>query len=101
VFGSDAEECRKASPLTHVKGKKPPFLLVHADNDYPTLAFFTRQMGSALRRQKTEATTLEIKGRTHVSLIVRVANEDDPTTQAMLAFIARHAGLKLMPKRKP
>jgi hypothetical protein len=85
-----------------VKGKKPPFLIIHADKDYPTLGFLASQLGGALRRHGTEALTMQIRGRTHITLIIRIAaGEDDPAAQAMLRFIARHSsGLRLVPKAK-
>src|SRR5262249_4388897 len=98
AFGSDAETCRQASPLSHVRGNHPPFLLAYADRDYPTLGQLAQRMSAMLVKAKSEATCIEIKDRTHVSIMVQVANEADPTTQAMLGFVARHAGLTLVPR---
>ncbi|HXG09116.1 MAG TPA: alpha/beta hydrolase [Gemmataceae bacterium] len=99
-FGSDAEVCRKASPLNHVNGKHAPFLLIYADKDYPFCDRMAEQMCQALVRCNCEANTLKIKDRDHISIIVQVQKEDDPTTQAILDFIARHSELKLTPKGK-
>ncbi len=43
---------------------------------------------------------LEIADRTHITIIIGVAKQEDPTTQAMLGFIARHSDLKLEPVGK-
>jgi acetyl esterase/lipase len=93
AFGADAEVCRNASPLCHVGEKRPPFLLLYADRDYPTLGWMAERMAAALRKRRCEAETLEVKGRTHVSLIIGVA-KDDPTARTMLDFIGRHTGPK-------
>ena len=37
AFGKDEEVCKQASPLTHVTGKHPPFLIAYADNDFRRL----------------------------------------------------------------
>jgi acetyl esterase/lipase len=95
-FGKDADVCRKASPLFNVTGKHAPFLLMYADKDYPMLGQQAQRMGKELRKAKCEAEVVEIKGRDHISIIRKLATDpDDPATQAMLKFVARHCGLKL------
>ena len=47
-----------------------------------------------------EARTLKVADRTHISIIVNMANATDPTTQAVLQFIARHSELRLTPKQE-
>lgn len=97
AFGSDLEVCKKASPQNNVKEGHPPFLLIYADKDFPFCDRMAEQMCKALTECKCEAGTLKIKDRDHISVIVQVQKEDDPTTQAILGFVARHAGLKLVP----
>jgi acetyl esterase/lipase len=91
AFGSDVDVCWHASPLHWVSDRCPPFLLLYADRDFPTLGWMAEGMAAALRRSKREATSIQVKGRNHISLMLRMADAGDPTTQAMLAFIARHA----------
>jgi acetyl esterase/lipase len=98
AFGKDPEVCKAASPLSHVKGAHPPALIVYADKDYPMLDVMAEQFCKKLKGCACEAGILKVANRTHVSLIVRSANEADPTTQAILQFIARHSGLKLKPR---
>ena len=38
------------------------------------------------------------KDRNHGSIMMKMASEDDPATQAVLAFIAKNSDLKLTPK---
>ena len=99
AFGTDAEVCKAASPLTHVAGDHPPALIVYADKDYPTLDVMAETFCKKLKACKCEARTLKVDKRTHISLIVQTANEADPTTQAILRFIARHADLPLRPRQ--
>jgi len=95
TFGKDAEECRKASPLSNVNGKHPPFLIAYADKDYPLLGPLAEQFGKALKKSKCEAEVLKIKDRDHISIIKNLAtNQDDPATRAMFAFVAKHSAKK-------
>jgi acetyl esterase/lipase len=98
VFGTDEEACRLASPMAHVNGDRPPFLIVYADKDFAGCGAMSEAFCKALKKNKTEAESLEIKDRTHITIIVRTASQEDPTTQAMLGFIAKHSGLKLTAK---
>jgi acetyl esterase/lipase len=95
AFGQDAEVCKAASPLSHVKGAHPPCLVIYADKDYPMLDVMAEQFCKKLKGCACEAGILKIANRTHISLIVQSMNEADPTTQAILQFVARHAGLTL------
>jgi acetyl esterase/lipase len=99
TFGKDAEECRKASPLSHVNGKHAPFLIVYADKDYPFLGPLAKQLGAALKKSKCEAEVVEMKDRDHISIIKKLAtDEGDPATRAMFAFVARRSGLEYAAK---
>jgi acetyl esterase/lipase len=100
AFGKDEKACKDASPLTHVKGNHPPTLLMYAEKDYPLLDVMGERMCKALKGCKCEATALQIANRTHISIIVMMASQEDPATQAALEFIARHSGMKLTPREK-
>ncbi len=97
VFGKDQEA---ASPIKHVTGAEPPFLVVYADKDYPACGRVPSEaFAKELRTKKVDVATLEVKDRTHISIILRLAlDQADPATQALLAFIAKHSGLKLPPR---
>lgn len=101
-FGADEMVIRNASPLTHVKENLVPFCLIYAEKDFPTLDRMAQQMSQALQKCKCDCSCLEIKDRDHVSIIRRAAtDETDPTAQAILEFVAKHAKLKLQPKELP
>ena len=98
VFGDDPEGLKKASPITHVNSEHPPFLILYADKDFKTCDVMSQAMFHTLQKHKVEAALLEIKDRDHITIIRNIANEEDPATQAILKFIAKHADLKLTAK---
>ncbi len=98
VFGDDAEVCKKASPRTHVRDGLPPFLIIYGDNEIAGLGKQAEAFAPALKDKKVEATIHKGKDRNHGTIMMRMAAEDDPATQAILEFIARHSNLKLTTK---
>jgi acetyl esterase/lipase len=98
AFGDDTEVCRKASPQQHIRAGLPPFLILYADKDLGNLAKQAEAFAPALKEAKVEATILCGKDRNHGTIMMRMAAEGDPATQAVLAFIAQHSTLKLTPK---
>jgi acetyl esterase/lipase len=101
VFGTSEEALASASPIKHVNGKEPPFLIVYADGDMPGCEKASEGLCELLKGKKVEASTLKVKDRTHISIMLRLAaSEADPVTQGMLEFVARHSDLKLMPREE-
>ncbi len=98
AFGKDAKMCKAASPLTHVTGPHPPALVVYADKDYPMLDVMAETFGKKLKGCECDVAVLKVANRTHISIIMGLADESDPATQAILEFVARHSGLKLRPR---
>jgi acetyl esterase/lipase len=98
IFGDDAEVCKKASPQSHVREGLPPFLILYADKDLGNLGKQAELFAPALKKQKVETTIVMGKDRNHGSIMMRMTAEDDPATQAVLEFIAKHSKLKLTPK---
>ena len=101
AFGPDDEVKRQASPISHVAGNHPPFLLLYADGDLPTLDVMAQQMADALRRCRCDVRCTVIEGRDHYSIVARLAHDDDPTTRAVLAFIAQHTEQPLTTRPRP
>jgi arylformamidase len=99
AFGDDDEARKQASPLEHIDGSKPPFLILYASKDIANCAKQSAELAEALKKNKVEASSLEIKDRDHGSLVGKMANEEDPAAQAILAFLARHGELQLHPKK--
>src|SRR5262249_43968116 len=91
VFGQDAEVRKAASPLAHVRPGLPPFLVVYADRDLPTLPDMAREFDAALKDNHCDVRTLEVKSRNHLSVLLNSTKDDDPVGQAIAQFIAQHA----------
>jgi acetyl esterase/lipase len=90
VFGNDPKVLLQASPLTHVQAGLPPFLLIYAEHDLPTLGAMAREFNKALQQKQDEAKILEVKDRNHLSVLLRACREDDPVARAMSDFIRAH-----------
>jgi acetyl esterase/lipase len=98
VFG-DAESRKNASPQTHVKEGLPPMLILYADKEIAGLGKQAERFGAALAKSKCEAKVVMIAERDHGSIMRNIANEDDPATQLIFAFLAKHGGLKLSDRK--
>jgi acetyl esterase/lipase len=94
IFTEDKEVVKSASPIEHVKGNHPPFLLIYADKDLPTLNLQAEQICSKLTGCQCEARTVKIADRTHISIITNMINEADPVNQEIFRFFAKYGGLK-------
>jgi acetyl esterase/lipase len=90
VFGDDPAVRADASPVNHVRPGLPPFLLINADKDFPTLATAAAEFGAALRAKGNEVELLCVPRRNHNSILFRAIDPDDPVAAALLAFVARH-----------
>ncbi|MCE9566524.1 MAG: alpha/beta hydrolase [Planctomycetes bacterium] len=90
-FGKDETICLKASPLTHVAGKHPPFLIVYADKDYEHLDEMAKDMDAALKKVASPCDLMICKDRSHISIIVNLVQSDDPLHQSICEFVTRHA----------
>ena len=101
VLATGKEAVTSASPLQHVTGDEPPFLIIFADNDFTTCDTMSRSFADALRAKKVPARVVEIPNRNHLSIIIRMAaSEADAVSQETLKFIAQHARLVLTPRRE-
>jgi acetyl esterase/lipase len=98
VFGEDAEVAKKASPQNHVREGLPPFLILYADSELGNLGKQAEAFAPALKEKKVEATILVGKDRNHGTIMMKMSDEADPATQAVLEFIAKHSNLKLTAK---
>jgi len=89
AFGTDPVACREASPLTHVAGKLPPFLVVYAEHDYEQFDRQAIDFQAALEKNGTSATLLKLMHRNHISEIVSILADDDPLNQAVRKFVVK------------
>lgn len=87
VFGPDEHTRRAASPEEYVNRQAPPFLLTYCQWDYAGLPVQALTFDRLLRRQFVESTLRFIPGESHISEIVHITRDDDPTAREMLRFM--------------
>jgi acetyl esterase/lipase len=90
-FGMDENVCLKASPLTHVAGKHPPFLIAYADKDYEHLDEMAKDMTAALKKVASPCDLLLCRDRSHISIIINLMQADDPLRLSICEFVNKHA----------
>lgn len=90
AFGNDPKVREQASPLSHARPGRPPFLIVAAEKDLPTLTGPAGEFHRALKKEGCESTFLHVPGRNHNSVIFSAIESNDPVAKAMLDFIERH-----------
>jgi dipeptidyl aminopeptidase/acylaminoacyl peptidase len=90
-FGKDETVCKAASPLTHVAGKHPPFLLAYADSDFPHLDKMAENMHAALQKAECSTDLVKCKDRNHITIIVQFVNSTDPLNKSFRAFVEKHS----------
>ena len=90
AFGKDEKTYKLASPLTHVAGKHPPFLIAYADNDYPRLDTMAVDMAAALKKAGSPVELVKCKDRNHITIIVQFVNDTDPLNKAFRAFVRKN-----------
>ena len=87
VFGRDPKTRRDASPLFHVKAGAPPFLVTYCQWDYFSLPTQARAFYKALGQAGIKSELVYIPRENHISEIVNVAKDSDPTVAAALQFM--------------
>jgi acetyl esterase/lipase len=90
AFGDDPEERADASPVNHVRPGLPPFLILSAENDLPTLPEMAEEFHGALLDQGCDARLLKVAARNHNSILFRAVEPEDAVARAVLEFIRGH-----------
>ena len=90
TFPMDDDARESASPITHVDGSQPPFLILYAQFDYPTLDDQARDLSARLNEAGSENNLLEIEDENHISIIFTLRDSEAPTTLAILNFLEAH-----------
>lgn len=90
-FGKDEKVCKAASPLTHVTGKHPPFLIAYADNDFPRLDETALNMHAALQKAESPVELVKCKDRNHYTIIIQFVNSADPLNKAFREFVQKNS----------
>lgn len=87
-FGPDLTVREQASPVFHVRGDLPPFVLAWAQWDYPTLPDQAKQFNTMLTASGVDSKVLYVPGEDHVSEIFSVATKpDDAVARAILKMV--------------
>lgn len=83
----EAADAREASPMTHVDGTMPPFLVIWADRDSYSLDRVGAEFAEAIEGAGSSVRSLEVEDRTHITILTRMQREDDPARAAVLEFV--------------
>jgi acetyl esterase/lipase len=89
AFGADAKVRAQASPVIHVRAGLPPFLILTAENDLPTLGPMAEEFHRALADQGNQADFLRIENRNHNSIIFSAIQVQDPVARAIVGFVEK------------
>jgi acetyl esterase/lipase len=87
VFGDDKMLREQASPLLHVRSGLPPFLILYAQDEFPTLPQMAQEMATALRDKGNQAEVMQIDRTHHNTILFRLQRPGDPTAGALLRFL--------------
>lgn len=87
IFGPSAESIQGASPIRHVNGKMPPFLITYCEHDYAFLPSQARLFHAALSGAGQNARLVYVPGENHISEIISVLKDTDATWQAATGFL--------------
>jgi acetyl esterase/lipase len=90
VFGDDAKQRLAASPLSHVRAALPPFLLIYAQRELPTLGPMAEEFATALAQHGCEVQLLRVPNRDHESVMFDARSAHDPVTKAIQRFVRVH-----------
>jgi acetyl esterase/lipase len=92
VFGDEAEE---ASPLTHVKGNLPPFIIFFADHDLPVCGKEpSERFAKALRDKGNAAETHAVKNSNHLKIIENASSKNNDVFKMIVEFVRKNAEKK-------
>ncbi|HZU36726.1 MAG TPA: hypothetical protein VFA18_12485, partial [Gemmataceae bacterium] len=89
AFGNDPGVRADASPVDHVRPGLPPFLLINADNDLPTLADMANEFHDALAAAGGDVQCLRVARRNHSSVMFHAVSANDPVAQAIVSFVCQ------------
>ena len=91
VFGKDRSVRREASPLFFVKTLPTKFFVSYCEWDYPTLPSQARTFHAALHKAGVDSELFFTPRESHISEIIAMTHDDDPTGQAVVKFILGQA----------
>jgi len=89
VFGNDPKVAREASPLYQVRPGLPPFLLVNAGFDIPSLPEMAREFAKALKKEGCKVKTETVAWRTHETVVFDILRQtiESTTRDLIVEFV--------------
>jgi acetyl esterase/lipase len=89
MFGDDPEVRAAASPVNHVRPGLPPFVLINASTELPTLTGMTEEFREALTREGCSVSVLRVENRNHSAVMLRAIGPKDPVARAILDLVKK------------
>jgi acetyl esterase/lipase len=92
VFGTGKDAGKKASPITFARAGLPPFLILWADEDFPSCGRAPSEaFAKALRDKGNKAVQgVEVKENNHYSIIVNAKSPESSIGKAIVGFIRKY-----------
>jgi acetyl esterase/lipase len=91
MFGDDHEVRASASPLSHVRPGLPPFLILSAEHELPTLAEMAQEFHRALCDHDGQSELYLVQQRNHNSIMFEALGMQDPVGAAIVRFVRSHS----------
>jgi acetyl esterase/lipase len=93
VWGTDPAAWLAASVSPHIGPEKGRFLVIYADGDDPWRRSQNDQFGEALLAAGSrDVRVVEVKNRTHTTLMTAMADDDDEIGPLIVDFVHAHSG---------
>jgi acetyl esterase/lipase len=90
VFGDDPDVCAQASPLKNIRKGLPPFLLVNAEFDIPTLPEMAKEFAKALEKEGNKVEAVTLMHKDHNLIVFQARSTDDSLAKAILGFTEKY-----------
>ena len=90
VWGTDKQVWLTASVTPYIGAGKPPMRLIYADGDDDWRRAQNERLKTELSKAGSTVDTVEIADRTHGSIMTKMGEPGDATTQQIAAFIKAH-----------
>jgi acetyl esterase/lipase len=89
IFGRGDDVLKDASPITHVRGGLPPFLLLTGGLDFCPMKRTAKKFASALKDAGCDVESRSISWRTHDTLLFDIVHQtaDKKMSRAVIDFI--------------
>ena len=87
VFGDDPVDRAAASPVSHVRPGLPPFLILSAEHDLPTLAEMAQEFHRTLCEHECQSELYLVQKRNHNSIMFEAIAMQDPVGAAIVRFV--------------